>query len=286
MFSHAHFDHYDGIYHLPDRRQVRGLDARPRRPPVTEPFRLRAPFLDARPVKIDRQPKDGETPTWGEYRFSFHFFPGQSEFTMGVETIIDGKKCFFTADNFFHQDMFSGSGGWMGLNRSFPLLYADSARQGAEGRPRLGAGRAWRPLRVQRRGFSPPRRLGQESAQGRRRSVSERQSPHDWNPHRIHVEPLVHKAKPGDTIEATLVVDPQPSGGPAAEELNVVLEGRGLLADQSWQVRPVFGGPVRRGWKMAIGDSIPVGRNVFVLRVTGRNGLDASDGFLVIDVEK
>jgi len=42
----------------------------------------------------------------------FRFLPGQTEFTMGVETEIDGKRCFFTADNWFHQDQFSGSGGW------------------------------------------------------------------------------------------------------------------------------------------------------------------------------
>src|SRR5439155_943996 len=57
------------------------------------------------------------------------------EFTMGVITKIDGKKCFFTADNFFHQDMFSGSGGWMGLNRSWPLPYAASAQKVLDAAP-------------------------------------------------------------------------------------------------------------------------------------------------------
>ena len=47
---------------------------------------------------------------------------------MGVEAVIDGKKCFFTADNFYHQDMFAGTGGWMGLNRAFPPYYAASAK--------------------------------------------------------------------------------------------------------------------------------------------------------------
>jgi hypothetical protein len=46
---------------------------------------------------------------------------------MGVECDIDGKRCFFTADNWFHQDQFSGSGGWMGLNRSYPIPYSESA---------------------------------------------------------------------------------------------------------------------------------------------------------------
>jgi len=42
-------------------------------------------------VKFDRTPRDGEALTWREYRFRFHELPGQSEFTMGVETTIDGN---------------------------------------------------------------------------------------------------------------------------------------------------------------------------------------------------
>ena len=87
--------------------------------------------------------------TWREYRFRFHHLPGQSVFTMGVETVIDGKKCFFTADNFFHQDMFTGTGGWMGLNRAFRRITPRAPRSARCGAG-LGAGRAWRPLRVQR----------------------------------------------------------------------------------------------------------------------------------------
>jgi glyoxylase-like metal-dependent hydrolase (beta-lactamase superfamily II) len=61
MFSHAHYDHYDGIYHLPDRENfaVWSLDTVAR--PIAEPALLRAPFLDARPVKFDKTPKDGAT---------------------------------------------------------------------------------------------------------------------------------------------------------------------------------------------------------------------------------
>src|SRR5262249_7810134 len=128
-FSHAHFDHYDGIHNLPDRDGFNVWTLDRVAEPIADPNRYRAPFIDVRPVKIDRLFKDGDTATWREYRFRFHFFPGQTEFTMAVETTIDGKKCLFTADNFFHQDQFSGSGGWMGLNRSFPLPYAASAKK-------------------------------------------------------------------------------------------------------------------------------------------------------------
>src|SRR5579885_649071 len=135
MFSHAHCDHYDGVYHLPgrDKWQVWTLDRVAT--PIAEPYLLRAPFLDARPVKIDRRMKDGEAATWREHRFRFVHLPGQTDFTMGVETTIDGKKCFFTADNWFHQDQFSGTGGWMGLNRSWPLPYAASAQKVLDAAP-------------------------------------------------------------------------------------------------------------------------------------------------------
>ena len=181
--------------------------------PVTEPFRLRAPFLDARPVKIDRQPKDGDTLTWREYRFRFHFLPGQSEFTMGVETVIDGKKCFFTADNFFHQDMFSGSGGWMGLNRSWPLPYAESAQKVLEAAPDWVLAEHGGPFEFNAEDFRRRVAWGKESAKAADALCPSGDHRIDWNPHRVHIEPLVHKAKRGDTIEATLVVDPQPSGG-------------------------------------------------------------------------
>src|SRR5262249_38636536 len=83
MFSHAHFDHYDGIYHLPDRDKFQVWTLDQVATPLAEPGLLRAPFLDARPVRIDKRYKDGDTAAWREYRFRFHHLPGQTEFTMG-----------------------------------------------------------------------------------------------------------------------------------------------------------------------------------------------------------
>ena len=286
MFSHAHFDHYDGIYHLADRTSFEIWMLDKAALPVIEPFRLRAPFLDARPVKIDKKPADGDVLTWHEYRFRFHFFPGQSEFTMGVETVIDGKKCFFTADNFFHQDMYSGSGGWMGLNRSWPVPYGESAEKVLKANPDWVLAEHGGPFEFNAEDFR--RRMAWAKTSARAADALSLTGDHrlDWNPHRVHIEPLVHKVKPGDTIEATLVVDPQPAGARADDELKVTFEGRGYLPDQNWQIRPTFRAPVRHGWKMTIAESMPLGRNVFPLRTRCRGGLDASDGFLVIDVQK
>src|SRR5207244_3236583 len=60
-FSHAHYDHYDGVYHLPDRKsfEIWTLDQVAR--PLAQPYLLRAPFLDARPINFDKTPKNGDT---------------------------------------------------------------------------------------------------------------------------------------------------------------------------------------------------------------------------------
>ena len=125
---------------------------------------------------------------------------------MGVEATIDGKRCLFTADNFFHQDMFSGSGGWMGLNRSFPRPMRQAPR------------RCWRPRPIgcwlEHGGlpeFNAPKISAAASAGAkpvpwptpfRPRGINA-----DWDPSAIAVEPLlVHKAAARPLLRLTLVV--------------------------------------------------------------------------------
>jgi len=86
LCSHAHFDHYDGIYTVFQRAKPRFWTLDQVAIPLADPWLLRAPFLDPRPVRIDRRLRDGETAIWREYSLLFHHLPGQSEFTMGVET--------------------------------------------------------------------------------------------------------------------------------------------------------------------------------------------------------
>jgi glyoxylase-like metal-dependent hydrolase (beta-lactamase superfamily II) len=188
LFSHAHYDHYDGIYLLPDRDkfQVWSLDQVAL--PLAEPGLLRAPFLDPRPVHFDRRIKDGGTLRWREYQFRFHHLPGQTEFTMGVETVIDGKRCYFTADNFFHQDQFSGTGGWMGLNRSYPLPYAASAKQVLEAAPEWVLAEHGGPFEFSAEDFRRRIQWGQVSARAADAISPSGHHRRDWDPHRIHVE--------------------------------------------------------------------------------------------------
>jgi glyoxylase-like metal-dependent hydrolase (beta-lactamase superfamily II) len=282
MFSHAHFDHYDGIYHLPDRDklQVWSLDQVAK--PIAEPALWRAPFLDARPVKFDKTPKAGETLAWREYRFRFHHLPGQSEFTMGVEATIDGKRCFFTADNFFHQDMFSGSGGWMGLNRSFPPRYAASAKKVLDAAPDWVMAEHGGPFVFSAEDFRRRVDWGNVSAKAADTLCPSGDHLSDWNPHRIHFEPLIQKAKPGATLQGTLVVT---NLGAQPEKLTVTLPGRGLTKDQAWDLEAPPG-TLRRAVTLTLADNVSAGRQVFTLRAVNSAGLDGSDAFLVIDVAR
>jgi glyoxylase-like metal-dependent hydrolase (beta-lactamase superfamily II) len=281
LFSHAHYDHYDGIYHLPNRDKLEVWSLDQVAGPIAQPLLLRAPFLDARPVKFDKTPKEGEALTWREYRFRFHHLPGQSEFTMGVETTIDGKRCYFTADNFFHQDMFSGSGGWMGLNRSFPPLYAASAKKVLDAAPEWVLAEHGGPFEFSAEDFRRRAQWGQVSAKAADALSLSGKHLHDWNPHRLHVEPLVQKAKAGDTLRATLVVT---NLFAQKEKLAVTLHGRKLTPDQSWDLDAATG-TMRRDFTIMLGEQIGAGRHVFALSAISSGRLDASDAFVVVDVE-
>ncbi|HZT81870.1 MAG TPA: hypothetical protein VFA26_16715, partial [Gemmataceae bacterium] len=98
----------------------------------------------------------------------------------------------------------------------------------------------------------------------------------------VHVEPLVQKAKPGETLRCTLAAE---NPLPAKETLRVTLEGRGLVPDQSWELPVPAGGSVRREFTFRVPEKLAAGRHVFILRATGGDGPDGSDAFLAVDVE-
>jgi glyoxylase-like metal-dependent hydrolase (beta-lactamase superfamily II) len=281
-FSHAHYDHYDGIYHLPDRNSFQVWTLDQVAVPLAEPNLLRAPFLDARPIRFDKTPRDGDSLSWREYRFRFHHLPGQTEFTMGIETVIDGKKCLFTADNFFHQDMFSGSGGWMGLNRSFPPLYAASAQKVLDLAPDWVLAEHGGPFEFNAEDFRRRVQWGEESARAADALSPSGNHQHDWNPHHIRILPLVAKAKPGAQIKATLVTD-NILDRPA--KLSVRLEGHGLMANQTWSVTVPAKSSMRRQVTLQLAAEIPAGRHVFPCLVYDDGLCDGSDAFMAVDVE-
>ncbi len=281
LCSHAHFDHYDGAYALLERDvpEVWTLDAVAG--PIAEPSRLRAPFLDARPLKVARRFKDGETARWREYELKFHFLPGQSLFTMGVETVIEGKRCLFTGDNFFHHDLYSGTGGWMGLNRSGPALYEQSARKVLEIAPDWVLAEHGSAMEFSADDFRRRVEWTRVSGQAADALCVSGTHRHDWNPHHVHVEPVLHRARAGETTTAELVVE---NVLPKKRTLRVVLQGAGKTADQAWQVEVGAGATVRRPVKLRWGESLPPGRHVVTLEAREGEAAEPGDAFVAVDI--
>jgi glyoxylase-like metal-dependent hydrolase (beta-lactamase superfamily II) len=281
MFSHAHYDHYDGIYDLPVRKEYQIWTLDRVAGPLADPYQLRAPFLDTRPVKFDRRFQDGDTATWREYTFRFYHLPGQTEFTMGVETRIDGKKCFFTADNWFHQDQFSGSGGWMGLNRSYPQPYAASAQKVLDARPDWVLAEHGGAFEFNAEDFRRRVQWGKVGAKAAEAICVNGCLRQDWDPSRVHFEPVVQKAEPGGTLKGMLVIT-----NPLARQVNVNvgLEGRSLTSDRTWAMKVPAGKTVQQAVTLRLSDKITPGRHALCLRVTTDGQPDGSDAFLVADV--
>ncbi len=282
MFSHAHYDHYDGIYYLPDRDKFQVWTLAGVAGPIADPFRLRAPFLDARPVKIDRRLKDGNTANWREYHFRFHYLPGQSAFTMGVEVTIDGKTCYFTADNFFHQDQFSGTGGWMGLNRSYPLPYAASAQKVLDAAPDWVLAEHGGPFEFNAEDFRRRVQWGKVSAVAADAVCPSGNHRYDWDPNRVHVEPLLQKTRPGATLHAVVVAEnvlDQP------EKLTLVVEGRRVFADQTLALNIAPQETVTNALTVRLPEKMRPGRHIFAVRVADAKQADEVDAFFAVDVE-
>lgn len=282
LFSHAHYDHYDGIYSIFDREKPKVWALDYVAEPLREPFRLRAPFLDERPIVFDRLFKDGEIATWREYRLKFHYLPGQTDFTMGVETVIDGKRCFFTADNWFHQDQFSGSGGWMGLNRSHPHLYAASAQKVLDAKPEWVLAEHGGAFEFNAEDFRRRVEWGKVSAKAADAMCPSGNLLHDWDPHRVRVEPVLVRAKPGEEIRATLVVS-----NPLKETktIRVTLQGRSLANDKSFDVK-LDGKEVREPFVLKLGQDVAAGRHIFPVQASADGIIDPSDAFVAIEVRK
>ncbi|MBX9582111.1 MAG: MBL fold metallo-hydrolase [Gemmataceae bacterium] len=279
-FSHAHYDHFDGVYTLPgrDRCQVWALDLVAG--PLKEPFRYRAPFLDPRPIRFTKEFAAGETADWGGYTFKFHHLPGQTWFTSGIETTIDGAHVLFTADNWFHQEQYSGSGGWMGLNRSSPAVYAASARKVLEIAPARVLAEHGGPFVFAAEDFR--RRVRWAEAAGKACDALCVSGDHreDWTPHRVTVEPVLQSIAPGGRVRATVRVH----GGPAARTVTARFRGRGLVADQDFVATGRDGQRLGTVWALDVPRDLAAGRYVFAVETRDEVGAESVDVFLIIDV--
>lgn len=277
-FSHAHYDHFDGVYALPVKGEYKvwGLDLVAQ--PLEAPFRYRAPFLDERPIRFDRTFKDGETVAWQEYEFKFHHFPGQSYFTAALEVAIDGKRCLFTADNFFHQKMFSGSGGWMGMNRSSPLMYAESAKKVLAINPEWILAEHGGPFVYHPEDFRRRVAWGEAAAKACDALCVTGDHRLDWNPHSVSVSPILVKAKPGEEICCELSV----AGFPHAVDVEFKTAWDGEKTFH-YEARPNSAGS-KSFPKLRVPADAKPGRHVIPVTARGPLG-EFADPFLAVDVE-
>lgn len=280
MFSHAHYDHYDGVYDLADRDrfEVWALDWVAL--PIAEPLRFRAPFLDARPVRFERRFRDGASANWKEYTFHFHHFPGQTYYTMAVETTIDGKRCLFTGDNFFHVDLYSGTGGWMGLNRSWPHTYRRSAAKLLELRPQWVLAEHGGAFEFNEEDARRRLRWAEAAAQAADAVSPSGDALLDWDPHLIHFDPLVLSCRPGSALTARLVIGSVHGKQPPPFDLHLYPQG---VHEEHFRVK-LPNGPMGL-LHVEVDRKAPPGRHVIPFRAVTQNGSElGADIFVVLDV--
>ena len=281
MISHAHNDHYTGIFALPERTsyQVWTLDRVAN--VVDAPHRYLAPYVDARIPKVNRSLQDGEVVSWHEYELKIHHLPGQTSFAMGVEVQIDGKRCLFTGDNFFHHDLYSGSGGWSGRNRGLPAGYVKSVEKIQTMQPDWILAEHGGAFEFHPEDFRRRREFAVRAG-----SLADQISPHgdhrlDWNPQRVRVEPLICPAPAGTKVRIKLVAD-NPLKTTAS--YRICSARPEFSSSKRWMLIAAGESTTSIDIELEVPQSAPAGRIVVPLIVEVDGGIDPSDTFVVLDV--
>jgi glyoxylase-like metal-dependent hydrolase (beta-lactamase superfamily II) len=110
--THMHGDHFLQGPHLRKKwgTQLWALDRmqpmceHPERFDYCAPIQAYGQMFEGAPiesVKFDRLFKDGESFEWEGFKFTIDWMPGQTEFALAVQGMIDGRKVVFTGDNMF-----------------------------------------------------------------------------------------------------------------------------------------------------------------------------------------
>lgn len=281
MISHAHNDHYTGIFALPDRKSFQVWTLNLVAETVDHPHRYLAPYVDARVPHVDRSLKEGEVIRWHEYELKIHHLPGQTVFAMGVEAQIDGKKCLFTGDNFYHHDQYTGSGGWSGRNRGLPAGYAASTDLILKMRPDWILAEHGGAFEFHPEDFRRRREFALRAAE-----LADRLSPRgdhrvDWDPQRIRIEPLITPATAGATIRCQLKID-----NPLKRSVrHSIRTGRPELPARQWEVTTDAESTSTLDIPLQLPAALPAGRLIVPMVVEEDNNIDSSDTFVVLDIQ-
>lgn len=207
LVSHAHNDHYTGVFGFTENARPPAWTLDRIADVIENPDRIRAPYVDPRRVPVARRLRDGEEIAWREYTLRIHHQPGQTEFAMGIELRIDGRKVLFTGDNFYRAGQYSGSGGWSGHNRGLPAGYVRSLEKIIALKPDWILAEHGGAMEYSADDFALRLAWAKEAVAAADALAECGDHRIDWNPHRIAIAPAIIRAKPNDIVEATIFVD-------------------------------------------------------------------------------
>ncbi len=284
--SHAHNDHYTGIFKLAEgeKFQVWALDRIA--DVIGDPKRFRAPFEDVRPVKVDRRlapGADGEMVSWHEFRLKFHHHPGQTEYAMGLEVEVDGKRCIFTGDSFYHANQYAGSGGWTAANKGMPNGYASTAQWILDTRPDWILAEHGGPFAFNEEDFRRRVKWAQTAGAAADAVSLSGQYPWDWDLHRTRIEPHMIDARPGEKTVVKWVVK-NPSA--RVRRFSLRLARPGILMPMNTEADIPASEEKWQHLELAIAPDAPSGRHIIPCDVAVDGVQDACDVFFVLFIKK
>ncbi len=283
LISHAHNDHYTGLFALGDEPglQVWVLDRIA--DVVTAPKRVHAPYVDPRPVRVDRRLQHKQTIRWREYSLLIEHQPGQTAFAMSVEVQLDGRRVMFTGDNFYRADQYSGSGGWSGLNRGLPLGYASSITRILERAPDWILAEHGGAMAFDRSDFELRKRWAEAAAAAADALSPSGNHRQDWDPHRVRIEPVRLTAAPGESVEVEAVVS-NPTDN--RQRLNLTLDSATGVEADACKFTASPGQDTRQSMALRLGGDVSFGRKILTFRATVEDQPEPADVFVVVDVQE
>ena len=219
--THMHGDHFLQGPHLRQRwgAKLWALDRmapmceHPERFDYSASIQAYGQMFNGKPIEgvtFDRLFKDGESFDWEGYHFTVDWMPGQTEFALCVQGVIDGRKVAFTGDNIFGDPEDPRHTGHEAVVAHNSAILEEGYMQGAEYLSRLQpdllmGGHSYvmdRPAAFIER----YRRWSVEMRDAFRSLSSDENYEYMFDPFWVRAEPCRLKLGPGETAEVTVHV--------------------------------------------------------------------------------
>jgi len=217
--THMHGDHFLQGPHLRKKwgAQLWAIDRMG--PPCEHPewFDYSAPIqaygqmFEGKPidsVKFDRLFKDGESFEWEGFKFTVDWMPGQTEFALAVQGMIDGRKVVFTGDNLFGDPADPRHTGHECVNAHNSAVLEEGYIYGAEYLSRIKpdlvmGGHSY--VMPDPAAFIERYRLWAYAMRDMFKSILA-DYPYDYDPFWVRAEPYRVKVRPGESVDVSVHV--------------------------------------------------------------------------------